>query len=64
MNGHGASPLLEGDLLVLLCDQDSGSFLIAIEENTGRLRGRVARPEFTRGCATPAIFRPPTDRSN
>ena len=58
MNGHGTSPILEGDLLVLLCDQDSGSFLIAVEKKTGRPRWRVERPEITRGYATPAIFRP------
>ncbi|HEY1340739.1 MAG TPA: PQQ-binding-like beta-propeller repeat protein, partial [Bryobacteraceae bacterium] len=29
-NGHGTSPILEGNLLLLLCDQDSGSFLIAV----------------------------------
>jgi outer membrane protein assembly factor BamB len=58
MNGHGTSPILEGNLLVLLCDQDSGSFLIAVDKNTGRTRWRVERPDITRGYATPAIFRP------
>jgi outer membrane protein assembly factor BamB len=60
MNGHGTSPILEGDLLLLLCDQDAGSFLIAVDKNTGRTRWRVERPEITRGYATPAIFRPKT----
>ena len=60
MNGHGTSPILEGDLLVLICDQDSGSYLIAVDKNTGRQRWRVERPEITRGYATPAIFRPKT----
>jgi outer membrane protein assembly factor BamB len=60
MNGHGTSPLLEGNLLVLLCDQDSGSFLIALDKDTGRTRWRVERPEITRGYATPVIFRPKT----
>jgi outer membrane protein assembly factor BamB len=58
MNGHGTSPILEGDLLLLLCDQDAGSFLIAVDKNTGRVRWRVERPEITRGYATPAIFHP------
>ena len=43
MNGHGTSPILEGDLLLLLCDQDTGSFLIAVDKNTGRIRWRVER---------------------
>ena len=58
MNGHGTSPILEGDLVILICDQDSGSYLIAVDKNTGRQRWRVERPEITRGYATPAIFRP------
>jgi outer membrane protein assembly factor BamB len=57
-NGHGTSPVVEGDLLLLLCDQDAGSFLIAVDKNTGRTRWRVERPEVTRGYATPAIIRP------
>jgi len=58
MNGHGTSPILEGNLLLLVCDQDAGSFMIAVDKNTGRVRWRVERPEITRGYATPAIFRP------
>ena len=59
-NGHGTSPILEGGLVILLCDQDSGSYLIAVDKETGRQRWRVERPEITRGYATPAIFRPKT----
>ena len=58
MNGHGTSPILEGDLLLLVCDQDAGSYMIAVDKNTGRTRWKVERPEITRGYATPAIFRP------
>jgi outer membrane protein assembly factor BamB len=58
MNGHGTSPILERDLLILLCGQDSGSYLIAVDKKTGRQRWRVERPEITRGYAMPAIFRP------
>ncbi len=57
-NGHGTSPILEGDLLVLLCDQDSGSYLIAVDKNTGKTRWKVERSEISRGYATPVIFRP------
>ncbi len=58
VNGHGTSPILAGDLLVLLCDQDSGSYLIALDKDTGRTRWRVERPETTRGYATPVVLRP------
>ena len=30
-NGHGSSPVLVDDLLVLLCDQDSDSYMIAVD---------------------------------
>jgi outer membrane protein assembly factor BamB len=59
-NGHGTSPILEGNLLLLLCDQDAGSYMLAVDKNTGRTRWKVERPEITRGYATPAIFRPKT----
>jgi len=58
VNGHGASPVLHGDLLFLICDQDTGSYLLALDKNTGRQRWRVERPEITRGYATPAVWRP------
>jgi outer membrane protein assembly factor BamB len=58
VNGHGTSPILYRDLVILLCDQDDGSYLIALDKDTGRVRWRVERPEITRGYATPAIFQP------
>jgi len=60
VNGHGTSPILWGNLLILLCDQDTGSYLIAVDKDSGRTRWRVERPEITRGYATPAIFQPKT----
>lgn len=55
-NGHGSSPILAGNLLVLLCDQDSDSFLMAVDKNTGKVKWRVARPESTRSYSTPAVW--------
>ena len=56
--GMAASPILTGDLVVLLCDQRSGSFLIALDRKTGRLRWKRGRPEAIEGWATPIVFRP------
>ena len=56
--GMAASPVLTGDLVVMLCDQRSGSFLIAIDRRTGRLRWKRDRPEAIEGWATPMVFRP------
>ncbi len=58
VNGHGSSPILADGLLLLICDQDSGSFLIAVDQKDGSIRWRTDRPEVTRGYATPAIYRP------
>jgi outer membrane protein assembly factor BamB len=56
-NGHGSSPVMVDDLLVLLCDQDTGSYLVALDQGTGRVRWRADRSEITRGYATPAVVR-------
>jgi outer membrane protein assembly factor BamB len=61
VNGHGSSPILAEGKLVLICDQDTGSFLIAVDSMTGKVAWKVERPEVTRGYATPAVFRPKDD---
>jgi outer membrane protein assembly factor BamB len=57
-NGHGSSPMLADDMLVLICDQDTDSYLIALDKNSGKTLWKVDRPEVTRGYATPAVYRP------
>ena len=56
--GMAASPILAGDLLVLVCDQQSGSFMIGVDRNTGRQRWKTDRAGATIGWATPMVFRP------
>lgn len=57
VNGHGASPILVDDKVVMLCDQDSGSYMVAVDKDSGRILWRTERPEVTRGYSTPAVFR-------
>jgi outer membrane protein assembly factor BamB len=57
--GLSSSPVLVGDTLLINCDQESGSFLLAVDKNTGKVRWRVERPEYTRGFSTPVIYTPP-----
>ena len=57
-NGHGSSPILADGKLVLICDQDTGSYLIAVDARSGRVLWKTMRPECTRGYATPAVYRP------
>ena len=55
--GMAASPILAGDLAVLLCDQRSGSFVVAVDRTSGRIRWKRPRPEAVEGWATPVVFR-------
>lgn len=59
-NGHGSSPILADGRLVLICDQDTGSYLLAVDPANGRVLWKTMRPEYTRGYATPAVYRPKT----
>ena len=61
-NGHGSSPILADGLLVLLCDQDSDSYVIALDQATGKVRWKTDRPEVSRSYATPGVFRPSDGR--
>jgi outer membrane protein assembly factor BamB len=58
VNGHGSSPILYGDLVILVCDQDSGSYMLAVDKETGRVRWKTPRPDQTRSYVTPAVFQP------
>lgn len=58
VNGHGSSPILVDDTLVLLCDQDTDSYLLCVDKSTGRVKWKVARPESTRSYTTPALLTP------
>lgn len=55
-HGAGTSPVLAGDLLVLNCDQDVGSYLLAVNKHTGETVWRVDRTGFQRGFATPLPY--------
>jgi outer membrane protein assembly factor BamB len=46
------------NLLVLLCDQDTDSYLLALDKSNGRVMWKVERPEVTRSYTTPAVLRP------
>ena len=59
-NGHGSSPILADGKLVLICDQDTDSFLLAVDPASGRVLWKTTRPEYTHGYATPAVIRPKT----
>lgn len=57
--GHGASPVLAGGTLLMVCDQDTRSFLLAVDKQSGRVLWRTERPHAQRGYATPILYRDP-----
>jgi len=58
VNGHGSSPIVVDGLVVLLCDQDTDSYVLALDKATGHVRYRIERPEVTRSYSIPTVYRP------
>ena len=55
-HGAGTSPILAGDLVLLNCDQDVGSSLLAVDQRTGKTRWQTQRPHALRGFSTPLAW--------
>ncbi|HSC28235.1 MAG TPA: PQQ-binding-like beta-propeller repeat protein [Vicinamibacterales bacterium] len=53
--GHSSSPTLYGDLLILLCDHEPASYLLAIDKRTGRERWKVDRGKGRASYSTPLV---------
>ena len=56
--GMGASPVLVDDLVVLACDQNTDSFIVAVGQRDGRVRWKTPRPEAHSGHSTPILYKP------
>jgi outer membrane protein assembly factor BamB len=56
--GMASSPIVADGTVVLVCDQSTGSFMIAANKDTGKLRWKIDRPESKTGHSTPVIYRP------
>jgi outer membrane protein assembly factor BamB len=54
--GMGASPLVAEGLVILVCDQQQGSFLLAVDSATGAVRWRTPRPEAKSGHSSPVLW--------
>ena len=55
--GIGGSPVLIGNTLVMVCDQRTGSFLVAVDTRNGKVRWKKNRPNLE-GFSTPAVYTP------
>ena len=54
--GMAGSPILAGDTLVQLCDQQQGSFLIAVDAASGKQRWRTERTGLIESWTTPVLL--------
>jgi outer membrane protein assembly factor BamB len=57
--GHGSSPALYDDLLILLCDHEPASYLVALDKRTGKERWKVDREKGAISYSTPTVVRGP-----
>jgi outer membrane protein assembly factor BamB len=53
--GHGSSPALYGDLLILLCDHQPKSYLLALDRRTGKQRWLADRGSGRVSHSTPVV---------
>ncbi len=56
--GFAASPTLVDGLVILPVDQDSGSYLVAVDTKSGKVRYRIDRPGVISGYSTPTVYEP------
>jgi outer membrane protein assembly factor BamB len=56
--GMGASPVVVGDLVILVCDQSTGSYIVAFDKRDGTVKWKVPRPEARSGHSTPILYEP------
>ena len=56
--GMSSSPILADGKLVLVCDADSGSYMMALDPSNGEIVWKTDRQEYTRSFSTPTVYRP------
>ena len=59
MWGHGSSPALYGNSIILLCDHLSGAYMVALDVSTGKEMWKVDRGEGIRSYSTPFVLQSP-----
>jgi len=57
-HGMGASPVYHDGKVLMICDQDQGAFLIAVDAATGETVWRVERPDMVHSFSTPVLYEP------
>jgi len=59
--GHGSSPALYDDTLILLSYQASNGYLLALDSSSGETRWKVPAPEGVTSYSTPSVVRTPRE---
>ena len=58
--GHSSSPTLYEDSLILLCDHEPASYLLALDKRTGEEKWRADRGKGLRSYSTPTVVSGPS----
>jgi outer membrane protein assembly factor BamB len=53
--GHGSSPIVYGDTVILLCDHPTASYLVALDKRTGKERWKADRGKGRSSYSTPLV---------
>jgi outer membrane protein assembly factor BamB len=59
LHGMAASPVVAGDRLFVVCDQDTQSFVMAVDKDSGKVLWKTMRPAVVHGFATPTLYTAP-----
>ena len=57
-HGMGASPVLEGDKVLMVVDQDIDAYVVAINKTDGKAAWKTERPDMVHSFSTPIVYRP------
>jgi outer membrane protein assembly factor BamB len=57
--GHASSPVLHGDMVLLVCYHASASYLLALDKTTGEVRWKADRPPGLLSYSTPLVVDTP-----
>jgi outer membrane protein assembly factor BamB len=58
--GHSSSPTLYGDTIILLCDHEPASYLLALDKRTGKQVWKAERGKGRMSYSTPLVVETPT----
>jgi hypothetical protein len=58
LHGVAASPIYADGRVILVCDQDTDSYILAVNADSGKMIWKTPR-DVSNGYSTPVIYRPP-----